>query len=82
MNDRAGIYERLTALPYIHAYRQLIMGAVELDVFTQLETSVTAGELSGRMSWNEYNTLNLCIIAQSRIYYAMAQEGHFFSNFK
>ena len=59
MNDRAGIYERLTALPYIHAYRQLIMGAVELDVFTQLETPVTAGELSGRMSWNEYNTLNL-----------------------
>ena len=45
MNDRAGIYERLTALPYIHAYRQLIMGAVELDVFTQLETPVTAGEL-------------------------------------
>ena len=37
----------------------LTQWAVELDVFTQLETPVTAGELSGRMSWNEYNTLNL-----------------------
>ena len=59
MNDRTGIYERLTALPYLYAYRQLIMGAVELDVFSQLEAPVTAAELSGRMVWNEYNTLNL-----------------------
>ena len=59
MINKANIYEQLTSLPYLSAYRQLVQGAVELDVFSQLEAPVTAKELSEKMDWNESNTLNL-----------------------
>jgi len=59
MINKTNIYEQLTSLPYLSAYRQLVQGAVELDVFSQLEAPVTAKELSEKMDWNESNTLNL-----------------------
>ena len=59
MMNKTNIYEQLTSLPYLSAYRQLVQGAVELDVFSQLEAPVTAKELSEKMDWNESNTLNL-----------------------
>ncbi len=59
MIHKASIYEQLTSLPYLSAYRQLIQGAVELDVFSQLEIPVTAQELSRKMGWEESNTFHL-----------------------
>ena len=59
MINKANIYEQLTALPYLTAYQQLIQGAIELDVFSNLEKPITARELSEKMNWNEGNTFNL-----------------------
>ena len=59
MINKANIYEQLTALPYLTAYQQLIQGAIELDVFSNLENPITTKELSKKMSWNEGNTFNL-----------------------
>jgi len=59
MIKKATIYEQLTALPYLSTYQQLIQGAIELDLFSHLETPKKAGDLSRKMNWNEYNTLNL-----------------------
>ena len=59
MINKANIYEQLTALPYLTAYQQLIQGAIELDVFSNLEKPVTTKELSEKMNWNEGNTFNL-----------------------
>ena len=59
MFTNASIYEQLTALPYLSAYRRLIEGAIELDVFSQLEEPVTAAALGQRMGWHEGNTLYL-----------------------
>ena len=59
MINKANIYEQLTALPYLTAYQQLIQGAIELDVFSNLEKPVTTKELSEKMNWDEGNTFNL-----------------------
>lgn len=59
MFQNISIYEQLTALPYLPAYKRLIEGAIELDVFSQLEEPITAANLAGRMGWHEGNTLNL-----------------------
>ncbi len=59
MIKKATIYEQLTALPYLSTYQQLIQGAIKLDLFSHLETPKTVGDLSRKMNWNEYNTLNL-----------------------
>ena len=59
MINKANIYEQLTALPYLTAYQQLIQGAIELDVFSNLENPITTKELSKKMSWDESNTFNL-----------------------
>lgn len=44
---------------YLPVYEQLLLGAIKLDVFSHLESPVTAGALSRETGWNEYNTLNL-----------------------
>ena len=59
MINKANIYEQLTALPYLSAYQQLIQGAIELDVFSELENPITVKELSEKMNWDEGNTFNL-----------------------
>ena len=59
MINKINIYEQLTALPYLTAYQQLIQGAIELDVFSNLENPITTKELSKKMNWNEGNTFNL-----------------------
>ena len=59
MINKTNIYEQLTALPYLSAYQQLIQGAIELDVFSNLEKPVTTKELSEKMNWDEGNTFNL-----------------------
>ncbi len=59
MFQNISIYEQLTALPYLPAYKRLIEGAIELDVFSQLEEPVTAADLAQRMGWHEANTLYL-----------------------
>ena len=59
MFQNIGIYEQLTALPYLPAYKRLIEGAIDLDVFSQLEKPVTSKELAQRMGWHEGNTLYL-----------------------
>lgn len=59
MINKTNIYEQLTALPYLSAYQQLMQGAIELDVFSNLEKPVTAKELAEKMNWDEGNTLNL-----------------------
>jgi SAM-dependent methyltransferase len=59
MINKTNIYEQLTALPYLSAYQQLIQGAIELDVFSNLEKPITAKELSEKMNWDEGNTFNL-----------------------
>ena len=59
MINKTNIYEQLTALPYLSAYQQLIQGAIELDVFSNLENPITTKELSKKMSWDESNTFNL-----------------------
>ena len=59
MINKTNIYEQLTALPYLLAYQQLIQGAIELDVFSNLENPITTKELSKKMSWDESNTFNL-----------------------
>ena len=56
MINKANIYEQLTALPYLSAYQQLIQGAIELDVFSELENPITVKELSEKMNWDESNT--------------------------
>ena len=38
--------EQLTALPYLPAFKRLIEGAVELDVFSQLDEPVTSLNIS------------------------------------
>ena len=53
MINKANIYEQLTALPYLSAYQQLIQGAIELDVFSELENPITVKELSEKMNWDE-----------------------------
>ena len=40
-------------------YKQLIQGAIELDVFSELENPITVKELSEKMNWDEGNTFNL-----------------------
>ena len=50
------MYRQLVYLPYMTSYRQLVCGAVELDVFSQLTQPVTAAEKNG---WNPANTENL-----------------------
>ena len=59
MINKINIYEQLTALPYLTAYQQLIQGAIELDVFSNLENPITTKELSKKMNWDEGNTFNL-----------------------
>ena len=59
MFQNIGIYEQLTALPYLPAFKRLIEGAATLDVFSQLDEPVTAATLAGRMCWHEGNTLYL-----------------------
>ena len=59
MINKTNIYEQLTTLPYLPAYQQLIHGAIELDVFSNLENPITTKELSKKMSWDESNTFNL-----------------------
>ena len=59
MINKTNIYEQLTTLPYLTAYQQLIQGAIELDVFSNLEKPITTKELSKKMSWDESNTFNL-----------------------
>ncbi len=59
MINKISIYEQLTALPYLSAYQQLIQGAIELDVFSELENPITVKELSEKMNWDEGNTFNL-----------------------
>ena len=59
MINKINIYEQLTTLPYLPAYQQLIHGAIELDVFSNLENPITTKELSKKMSWDESNTFNL-----------------------
>ena len=59
MINKTNIYEQLTALPYLTAYQQLIQGAIELDVFSNLENPITTKELSKKMNWDESNTFNL-----------------------
>lgn len=59
MFTNTSIYEQLTALPYLPAYKRLIEGAIELDVFSQLEEPITAAELAQRLGWHEGNTLYL-----------------------
>ena len=59
MINKTNIYEQFTALPYLSAYQQLIQGAIELDVFSNLEKPVTTKELSEKMNWDEGNTFNL-----------------------
>ncbi len=51
------IYEQLAALPYLIAYKRLIEGAIELDVFSHLESPITADELAKKMGWHPGNTL-------------------------
>ena len=46
MINNASIYEQLTSLPYLPTYMQLMQGAIELEVFSQLENYVTAEDLS------------------------------------
>ena len=46
MINKTNIYEQLTTLPYLPAYQQLIHGAIELDVFSNLENPITTKELS------------------------------------
>lgn len=59
MIKKASIYENLTALPYLPLYQQFMQAAIEMDVFSHLETPITATELSEKMNWNDNNTLNL-----------------------
>ena len=56
MFHNTSIYEQLTALPYLPAYKRLLEGAIELDDFSQLEQPVSAADLARRMGWNEANT--------------------------
>ena len=57
MINKINIYEQLTTLPYLPAYQQLIHGAIELDVFSNLENPITTKELSKKMRWNESESL-------------------------
>lgn len=59
MINKTNIYEQLTTLPYLSAYQQLIQGAIQLDVFSELKNPITAKELSEKMDWDESNTFNL-----------------------
>ena len=59
MINKINIYEQLTALPYLTAYQQLIQGAIELDLFSNLEKPITTKELSKKMNWDECNAFNL-----------------------
>ena len=59
MINKINIYEQLTTLPSLPAYQQLIHGAIELDVFSNLENPITTKQLSKKMSWDESNTFNL-----------------------
>ena len=53
------VYEQLVFLPYIEVYRKLIIGAISLDVFSNLESPLTAEELADKMGWDPGNTLHL-----------------------
>ena len=59
MINNASIYEQLTSLPYLPTYMQLMQGAIELEVFSQLENYVTAEDLSQKMNWDDGNTFNI-----------------------
>ncbi|HHU03033.1 MAG TPA: methyltransferase domain-containing protein [Christensenellaceae bacterium] len=59
MIKKTSIYEQLTTLPYLSAYQQLIQGAIELEVFSELEEPITVKELSEKMNWDEGNTFHL-----------------------
>lgn len=59
MFNNASIYEQLTALPYLPAYKRLIEGGIELDFFSQLEKPISGAELARSMGWHEANTLYL-----------------------
>ena len=56
MINKTSIYEQLTTLPYLSAYQQLRWGAIELEVFSELEKPITAKELSEKKNWDEGNT--------------------------
>ncbi len=53
------MYKQLVYLPYITSYKQLILGAVELDFFSQLTEPATAAELSEKNGWDTGNTENM-----------------------
>lgn len=53
------MYKQLVYLPYMTSYKQLVCGAVELDVFSQLTEPTTAATLAERNGWNAANTENL-----------------------
>ena len=53
------MYKQLVYLPYITSYKQLVCGAIELDVFSQLTEPVTAAALAEKNGWNPTNTENL-----------------------
>lgn len=78
MIDKISIYEQLAAFLYLPAYQQLVVGAIKLDVFSQLETPVTAKELSQKMNWHEGNTFNLLKGLYSLGY--LEREGDAFCN--
>lgn len=51
-----GIYKQLAQLPYLTSYKQLIEGAIRLDIFSNLREAVLAEELAERMGWDKANT--------------------------
>jgi len=51
-----GVFKQMTQLAYLPIYHKLLCGAMELDVFSKLNTPVTAAELAGNESWNPANT--------------------------
>lgn len=51
-----GVFNQLAQLAYIPIYHKLLSGAIELDLFSQLNTPVTAEELAEKKGWNCSNT--------------------------
>ncbi len=50
------VFKQLAQLAYLPVYQRLIQGALELDVFSSLNTSRKAEELAEKKGWNCENT--------------------------
>ena len=51
-----GVFKQMSQLVYLPIYHKLFRGALELDIFSRLNTPVTAEELAKKEGWNKENT--------------------------